>query len=440
MAKVLTALPHNQEGEAENSKTTAISSDVNIMADEETNSIIVTATKAEFKVLESVIKKLDIPRRMVYLEVLIMEVNVDKNFEVGVQWIGGDEISGSDGIAFGGFSDEPAFGAIEGITNPETAILPAGLSLGVLKQGIEIGGITFPNIAAILRAYKSDDDINIIATPQILTTDNKKAEISVGENVPYITSQNTTAGQQDYTQYEYKDVATKLKITPHIGQAETLRLEIETEVIKLKGQEETLTPTTFKRTARTTVIVENSDTIVIGGIIGHDGIVEEWKVPGLGDIPLLGWLFKSKSTREQRTNMFIFVTPRIVENPAEIARVTLDKEERLGPLMVKAKEELYPPANPEHAVKLADTGFGLLRKGDLDGARNYFSEALNIDPTNPYTLINLGVVFEKEGKYDQAIEMYQKVIDTTVGDAAVPAHLVEIAKENLNHAKNLMQK
>jgi general secretion pathway protein D len=448
MAKVLTALPRKEQAEAGSDKTQAISEEVNIMADEETNALIVTASKAEFKVLEAVIEKLDIPRRMVYLEALIMEVNIDKNFEVGVQWVGGDEISGGEGVAFGGFSGEPPYGVIEGIANPETPLLPAGLSLGVLKQGIEIGGITFPNIAAILRAYRSDEDINIIATPQILTTDNKRAEISVGENVPYITSQNTTAGQQDYTQYEYKDVATKLRITPHIGQANTLRLEIETEVIKLKGQEDTLTPTTFKRTARTTVMVENSDTIVIGGIIGQDLIEEESKVPGLGDIPLLGWMFKTRAKRELRTNMFIFVTPQIVENPAEIARVTMDKEGQLGPAMEKTRRELFTEPDPLQAAQLTDRGVDLLSRGNGRGAMNYFGEALKIDPGNPYALINLGVALEREGRFDQAISVYEELIQ----NAARPSpggsgtsvstlpHLVEIAKENLNHAKSLRQK
>ncbi len=448
MARVLTELPRQQEGETVDVQATAISAEVSIMADEETNALIVSASREEFLVIESVIKKLDIPRRMVYLEALIMEVNVEKSFEVGVQWVGGDEISGGDGVAFGGFSGDPAYGNIEGITNPETPLLPTGLSLGVLKQGIEIGGITFPNIAAILRAYKTDEDINIIATPQILTTDNKRAEISVGENVPYITSQNTTAGQQDYTQFEYKDVATKLRITPHIGQADTLRLEIETEVIKLKGQDESLTPTTFKRTAQTTVIVENSDTIVIGGIIGHDGIEEENKVPLLGDIPLLGWLFKTRATRELRTNMFIFVTPRIVNNPADIARVTLDKQEQLGESIERVEDLLYPPDNPEHAVKLADLGFARLSEGRISDAKAYLGQALAIDPDNPYALLNLGVAYEKEGDYEQAITLYQKVIDTGTAEAilapqngtAGPLHLLEIARGNIRHAKELMQR
>jgi len=366
---------------------------------------------------------------------------------VGVQWLGGGEVSGGEGVAFGGFSGDPAYETISGLAESGTAALSSGLSLGVLKQGIEIGGVMFPDIAAILKAYKKDEDINIIATPQILTTDNMKAAISVGENIPYITSQNTTSSEQDYTQYEYKDVATKLEITPHIGQANTLRLEIETEVIKLQDQEETLTPTTYKRTARTTVVVEDSDTVVIGGMIGLDGYEEEQKVPLLGDIPVLGWLFKTKTTREERTNMFIFVTPRIVSNPADIARVTQEKEKALGKVMDDVKKELLP-SDPGQSVRLADQGFEQLRDGNIAQAKKYLEEALVIDPVNPYALINLGVACEKSGEYERATELYRRLIDTGTRESVIieqegrpdSYHLVEIAKENLKHAEKLMQK
>ncbi len=252
----------------------AISKDVKITADAETNSLIITASKEEYGVIEDVIKKLDIPRRMVYLEALIMEVDTAKSFEVGVQWITGGVFDDGTGRLVTGFSGntDPPFNLIGGIDDADPD-LANGFTFGVLKQGIQIGGVTFPNIAAVLRAFKNDSAIDIISTPQILTTDNKKAEISVGENIPYITSQNTSSTTgQDYTQYEYKDVSTKLTITPHINQADTLRLEIQTEVIKLKAGTtgDQFRPTTFKRTADTTVILNDTDTVVIGGIIGQD--------------------------------------------------------------------------------------------------------------------------------------------------------------------------
>ena len=194
MAKVLSTLPEKQQADEENkTKAASISKDVRIMADEETNSLIITGSKDDYLVLESVIKRLDIPRRMVYLEALILEVDAAKAFNVGVQWATGGIFSEGTGALASGFAGATGYDMLSGITGDDT-ILPAGYSFGVLKQGIRIGNVTFPNIAAILKAYKNDSDINIISTPQILTTDNKKAQISVGENVPYITSRNTHLG------------------------------------------------------------------------------------------------------------------------------------------------------------------------------------------------------------------------------------------------------
>jgi len=450
LAKVLNALPEQQnqtDAEKTDGKAPAISKNVNVMPDEETNALIITASRAEYAVLEDVIKKLDIPRRMVYLEALIMEVSTDMTFDVGVQWIAGGVFDDGTGKVATGFSGEQGFDLIGGIVDPDNPSLPRGFALGVVKEGIEIGGITFPNIAAILKAYQSDENINIISTPQILTTDNKKAEISVGENVPFITSQNTTASAQDYTQYEYKDVATKLSITPHINQADTLRLEIETEVTRLQGTSESLTPSTFKRTAVTTVIVNDKDSVVIGGIIGQDVLESEWKIPFLGDIPYLGWLFKTHTTDERKTNMFIFVTPHIIKNPADIAAVSLRKEDELGTVMPQVKEQLHKEVNPEHSVKLADLGYEKLASGSNLAAKEYFIEALSINPNNPFALINLGVLYEKDNVYPMAIQMYQRVIDTGTQEIArspegyegVDISLVEIARENIIHAKKKMQ-
>jgi len=443
LAKVLTVLPGKKGETKSKGKAPAISQSVKILADEETNALIITATRDEYSVLEEVIRKLDIPRRMVYLEALIMEVDTDKQFDVGVQWAAGGTFSDGTGQLVTGFSGntDPPFNMISGIVG-DKPVLPTGFSFGVLKQGIEIGGVTFPNIAAILRAYKTDSAINIISTPQILTTDNKEAEISVGENVPYITSQNTTAGDQDYTQYEYKDVSTKLTITPHISQADTLRLEIATEIVKLKGKDpaDKFRPTTYKRTAKTTVIVNNSDTVVIGGIIGQDATESEWKIPLLGDIPWLGWLFKTHTTSSTKTNMFIFVTPHIIKNPADLAAVTLQKEDRMGKVLPAVQQELHKKIDPEHAMTLTITGYDKLMDGKVQEAKQYFQEALSIDPGNPFALMNMGVVYEKEDNVEKALEMYRAVIssggDEVASESSDPvkngASLLEIARENID--------
>ena len=438
LAKVLSTLPEKQQTDEENKgKAASISKDVRIMADEETNSLIITGTKDDYVVLEEVIKKLDIPRRMVYLEALIMEVDADKTFDVGVQWAAGGTFSEGTGTLITGFSGAAGYDMLAGIS-ADDPVLPPGFSFGVLKQGIRIGNVTFPNIAAILKAYKTDSDINIISTPQVLTTDNKKAQISVGENVPYITSRNTTSSNQDYTQYEYKDVATKLSIVPHINQADTMRLEIETEVVRIKDNTAD-TPTTYKRTASTTVVLNDKDTVVIGGIIGQDDTQSEWKIPLLGDIPVLGWLFKTHSSKTNKTNMFIFITPRIVRNPADLAAVSLNKEDAMREILPTVGDLVHKEDNPEHARQLTRAGYKKLQANNLAEARNYFTEALRVDPANPFALVNMGVLYEKEGQIDLARSMYQAVIaggsnavaDESSDPGKLGAPLLNIARESL---------
>jgi len=276
--------------------------------------------------------------------------------------------------------------------------------------------VTFNNLGAVVNAFKSDDDVNVIATPQILTTDNKKATIKVGENVPYITSKSSPTGSeiQQYTNYEYKDVATSLTITPQVNQAEVVRLEIGVEVIKLKDTGTTDSPTTFKRTAETTVVVHNEQTVVIGGMIGQDTTTGEYKVPLLGDIPVLGWLFKSHGNKQEKTNLYIFITPRIVENPAELADLYQKKRDIMEEVHKKpgdpADQFFHPTSDPAHSVALTDIGFAKLQQNDLARAREYFNQALKIDPNNGAALINLATVCEREGKKAEAESLYRRVL------------------------------
>jgi general secretion pathway protein D len=225
-------------------------------------------------------------------------------------------------------------------------------------------------------------------------------------------------------------VATKLSIVPHINQAGSLRLEVATEVVRVK-ENNADTPTTFKRTASTTVVLNDSDTVVIGGIIGHDSAENEWKIPLLGDIPVLGWLFKTKSSSHAKTNMFIFLTPRIVRNPAELAAVTAERERlaaSASPIALAAQRE-----------RRLEAGYGKLTAGDLAGARDLFSKVLADEPNNAFALFNMGTILEKEGRPQLALEMYREVIAS--GSAAVAgrvsdpgkrgASLLQLAMENI---------
>ncbi|MBE9580423.1 MAG: type II secretion system protein GspD, partial [Proteobacteria bacterium] len=293
---------------------------VQIVADKATNSLVITANKQDYLTLEDVISKLDIPRPMVYIEALIMEVKADKDFRIGVEWrIGDDDIGSYKGRTVGAFA-----GSVPGDTMiPSTASLPTGLSFGILGEAITIGGISFPSIAAIARAFQSDSDVHILQTPQILTTDNEEAEIQVADNVPYLTKEAT--GDQEYQTYEYRDVGLTLKITPQINQNRSVRLKIFQEYSTLAEGSVAGRPTTLKRTANTTVVVQDKQTVVIGGLVGDQISRGTSGVPCLGNIPGLGWLFKSYSRRQIKTNLFIFITPYVIESPAEAEKIQQEK-------------------------------------------------------------------------------------------------------------------
>ena len=241
-------------------------------------------------------------------------------------------------------------------------------------------------------------------------------------------------------------MATTLKILPQINQSDLVRLEIGVEVVKLKDQGDSSgTPTTLKRTANTTVVIHNEETVVIGGIIGQDISTGEYKVPLLGDIPLLGWLFKTHSDYEEKTNLFIFITPHIVENPAELASIYYQKRDVMeyvkeGSSAIPDWKFTYEPTQ-RHAVALADLGFAKMQQKDYLRARQYYEQALKINPDYPYALLNLGVLNEQDGKPDQAAAAYRRVLELQPAEEAEGAEeanrqLEEIkgrAAENLQH-------
>lgn len=331
LVKVLMAIPSKQEKGAEKGKAPVVSKEVQIVADKATNSLIITANKDDYLVLEGVIKKLDIVRKMVYIEALLMEVDARKAFDLGMQWFIGDEkIATRDGkniAAFAGSTpSKNLFPSIDPVTS--TGILPPGLSLGVLGEAINIAGINFPNIGAVVKAFQGDSDVHILQTPQLMTLDNEEAEIQIGKNIPYLTRQETSDANLNYSNYEYKDVGVTLNIVPQINQERFVRLKISQEVAQVVEAESVIgLPTTLKRVAKTTVTVKDGHTVVIGGLIDQALNESTSSVPCLGDIPGLGWLFRTTSRAEDKTNLFIFITPHIIENPAEAKEVYEEKKD-----------------------------------------------------------------------------------------------------------------
>ena len=218
----------------------------------------------------------------------------------------------------------------------------------MLGEFIEVGGIKFPSIAAVVQAYKKDKDVHILATPQLLTTDNEEASINVGKNVPFQTRSAAETGIETYSSYEYRDVGITLKITPHISKERFVRLNIFEEITKLDELATTSPdrPTTLKRTIETTVIVNDKNTIVLGGLIDDSFSRTENKIPCLGDIPLLGWFFKSVSESREKTNLYVFLTPHVIENEEEAAAIygnkkgVIDKE-KAGSIKLYDEDPVY---------------------------------------------------------------------------------------------------
>ena len=300
---------------------------LSIIANKETNSLIITAKPEEFKMIKNIIDQLDIVREQVLIEALIIEVAADSGWGFGIDWMIGDQ-SGTH--LYGGSSIQgtpPSYTLPSGMTGKEVAVpLSTGFQIGYLSDKSMLG-------FALLNATGAEKHYNILSTPQILTTDNQEAEINVGEEIPVPTNNRISdTGVQFYT-YEYKSVGVKLKITPHITSENSITLDLYQEVNSVLGQTTVLEsgsiipPTLGKRDIKTKINVADSKTIVVGGLITNNKSVEETKVPILGDIPLLGWFFKRKVVEYKKTNLLVFITPHIVTKQAKMDALSEQKRE-----------------------------------------------------------------------------------------------------------------
>lgn len=291
--------------------------EVQISANESTNSLVVVSSLKDYRNLKKVIEKLDIRRKQVFVEAAILEVNVDESLEYGNAFTaGGFEVNvGGESIPlfFGKALDTKMTpGVVAGMVGPAISGTDGIPGLGLA------GGI--PSLGLILNAAQNDSAVNVMSTPHLLTTDNEEASISVGETIPF-PSGNIISGTAGSTvTYTREDVALKLKIKPQINESGYMTLEVDQEVTELGAQTQYGFSTT-KRQAKTIVNAENEQTIVIGGLM-KDSITEsENKVPILGDIPVLGALFKYKRTTKKKVNLLIILTPHVIESKEDFNRI-----------------------------------------------------------------------------------------------------------------------
>jgi general secretion pathway protein D len=296
-----------------------------ITADESTNSLIVSASAQDFQIIEKVIMDLDIVRDLIQVEMQIIEISEDDLEQIGIDWATLDGAVNDSVRAFGLTNFGPRVNAISGDVQ--------GLSIGAFKQ---INGETA--IGSVLEALEKNTGINILSKPVILATNHQEAEIIVGENIPVVTNSRETESSGILNNdpltptviktFDYRDVGVSLKIKPHTSKGKWVRLDVDAEFTKLidgrEGQSVD-TPTTAKRSAKTTLSMPSGETVVIGGLIRDDKVTVVQKIPLLGDIPLLGALFKWHRYQTQKTNLLIFITPTIQDNQEALAAMTKAK-------------------------------------------------------------------------------------------------------------------
>jgi type II secretion system protein D len=298
-------------------------SDISISADEATNSLLIFAPADAFKTLDQIIVELDVPRMQVYVEALIMEVTLSKSLDLGINWKAAGATSGNR-IITGGF---PGGGAFTGdaTTGGTAATTAAQNTIGVLNGNtISIGGKEFFSFGAFVKAVQNNNDVNVLANPQLMIINNPQEgevpNISVVSVVPVSPKTVTSASNITTTEYQFKEVGIKLEIKPQISGKNSIRLDIAQESSDVVNP--TANPITiFKRTIKTSVIAEDGKIIVLGGLIKEKMVRERSKIPGFGDIPLIGWLFRSKKDGFEKINLLIFIRPTIIRTKADLERV-----------------------------------------------------------------------------------------------------------------------
>jgi general secretion pathway protein D len=333
--------------------------EVKVTADKATNSLVIVANQNDYRSLQKVIKKLDIKRRQVFVEAVIMEVNMDTTKDVGLAFhtgaaakIGGDTVplifgtqfktQGSNINSLSVAGNLSMLGFLSGLRGPDL-------------EGTEsiLGSIALPSFGVVLQALQTDSNVDVLSTPHILTSDNEEAEIMVGENIPIpagygggmgnlaglASMARGTQGRTGTGAYNQaglgmlgglgglgygmgygmgainrQEVGLTLKIKPQINEGDFIRMEIEEEQSEVKDTSNPLGPTTTKRSAKTVVVVKDQQTVVVGGLMRDKVDMGESKIPVLGDIPVIGWLFRTKRQQKTKTNLLLFLTPYIIES------------------------------------------------------------------------------------------------------------------------------
>ena len=401
------------EGQQNNASGTATgvnAQGVDIQADETTNALIITAAPAKFESLRRIISQLDIRRAQVLVEAIIAEVSTGLSKELGVQfaYVPTERSSGTTPAVGELFTNSQAdiAGLIAGGTDAALSAVTSGFFVGAAKLSGK------DRFAALLRALEGDTATNILSTPQLMTLDNEQAEIVVAQNVPFITGQFTNTGSgtdsavNPFQTIERQDVGITLRITPQINEGDSVILEVESESSSLSPSPVASDLITNKRAINTSVLAKDQQTIVLGGLIEDAYTDDVQKVPLLGDIPLLGHLFRSTSTTKDKQNLMVFIHPVIVRDPETGTYTTNAKYSYLKARQIEAEID----------------DRGLIKDGarilpDLDELVTQIPGGGAVTPTSPVSV-------------DQLLQQSPGV-ETTAVDEVIDVEVNEIQAEDL---------
>src|SRR5688572_32868814 len=318
-----------------------------VQADPAANAVIISAPDAVYANLRAVIDKLDVRRAQVHVEALIVEVTADKAAEFGIQWQSLHNLNGNATQAIGGTN----FGAPGAGTNIIDAAINLGsvgpgLNIGIVRGQVTIPGIgTITNLAALARALEADANANILSTPNLLTLDNEEAKIVIGQNVPFITGQYAQTGSTTtptpFQTVGRRDVGLTLRIKPQVSDGGAVRLQIYQEVSSVQDQTNPAGIITNKRSLESMVLADDGQIVVLGGLVQDSTSSTNEKVPLLGDLPVLGTLFRYETRKQTKTNLMVFLRPLILRDGASYRGVT---SERYREMLEEQERAAIPPS------------------------------------------------------------------------------------------------
>ncbi|WP_228136887.1 type II secretion system secretin GspD [Klebsiella sp. RIT-PI-d] len=361
LVDVLTGVTQKMKDDKNNNSKSSVSgnnNDISITADEQTNSLVVTADQGILQQLGDVIAKLDIRRAQVLVEAIIVEVQDGKGINLGVQWINKNV-----GMQQFTKTNLPIFNAAQGIDEFKkqggmTSDNPA-YNLFSNFNGMAAGFFN-GDWGMLLTALSSNSKNDILSTPSIVTLDNKEASFNAGQDVPVLSGSQTTSGDNIYNTVERKTVGTKLKVTPQINEGDSVLMEIEQEVssVDSTATSSSLGPTFNTRTIQNAVLVKSGETVVLGGLMDDASKQEVSKVPILGDIPLIGQLFRYTSNEKSKRNLMVFIRPTIIRDDDVYRSLSRDKYTGFKAMQEeRAQKQNSTLLNVESIEQLNDSGF-----------------------------------------------------------------------------------